>query len=111
MTSMTEHTMGLQQLPSNSAGEAAAAGRGTALHDIRQQCLRILRCTAAALANSPGGLRFKAGTRPWLDGLSSGQPASHQPAARATMPHRLQPLKPSSGAFFQRNPQAAAAGC
>ena len=39
-------------------------------HEFEQQCLRILRCTALALANSPGGLRFKAGTRPWLDALS-----------------------------------------
>ncbi len=38
-------------------------------HDFEQQCLRILRCTAYALANSPGGLRFQAGTRPWLDAL------------------------------------------
>lgn len=46
---------------------------GNALHDFEQQCLRILRCTAVALANSPGGLRFKAGTRPWLDALSERQ--------------------------------------
>jgi len=39
-------------------------------HAFEQQCLRILRCTANALANSPGGLRFKAGTQPWLDALS-----------------------------------------
>ena len=39
-------------------------------HAFEQQCLRILRCTAQALANSPGGLRFKAGTQPWLDVLS-----------------------------------------
>jgi hypothetical protein len=38
--------------------------------DIQSQCMRVLRCTAWALANSPGGLRFKAGTRPWLDILS-----------------------------------------
>jgi len=37
--------------------------------------LRILRCTAKAMASSPGGLRFKAGTRPWLDGLAGGLPA------------------------------------
>lgn len=43
---------------------------GQVFHDFEQQCLRILRCTAVALANSPGGLRFKAGTRPWLDALS-----------------------------------------
>ena len=43
-----------------------------AMHDLNCQRLRILRCTAHAMANSPGGLRFKAGTRPWLDGLSAG---------------------------------------
>ena len=37
--------------------------------NFNQQCLRILRCTAKALASSPGGLRFKPGTRPWLEGL------------------------------------------
>lgn len=41
------------------------------LHDFNQQCLRILCCTAKAMANSPGGLRFKAGTRPWLEGLAT----------------------------------------
>ena len=40
--------------------------------DFDAQCLRILRCTALALANSPGGLRFKAGTRPWLDAVTQG---------------------------------------
>lgn len=39
---------------------------------LKKQCLRILRCTAHAMANSPGGLRFKAGTRPWLEGLPKG---------------------------------------
>ena len=41
--------------------------------NFNQQCLRILRCTAQALINSPGGLRFKPGTRPWLDGLQAKQ--------------------------------------
>ena len=44
------------------------------LHDFNLQCLRILRCTAMAMINSPGGLRFKAGMRPWLEGLSVAQP-------------------------------------
>ena len=44
-------------------------------HYIDKQCLRILRCTAQAMASSPGGLRFKAGTRPWLDGLPGGRGA------------------------------------
>lgn len=44
------------------------------IQDLNKQCLRILRCTAEAFANSPGGLRFKAGTRPWLEGLSNARP-------------------------------------
>lgn len=48
------------------------------LQDFNQQCLRVLRCTAHAMANSPGGLRFKAGTRPWLEGLSAKQPPALQ---------------------------------
>lgn len=53
--------------PGPTAGRAASA----ALHYVDSQRLRILRCTARAMASSPGGLRFKAGTRPWLDGLCS----------------------------------------
>ena len=32
--------------------------------------LRILRCTAHAMANGPGGLHFIPGAKPWLDGLT-----------------------------------------
>ena len=39
--------------------------------NFNQQRLSILRCTAKALANSPGGLRFKSGTQPWLDDLKN----------------------------------------
>ena len=39
--------------------------------NFNQQCLRILRCTAKALATSPGGLRFKPGAQPWLIGLQA----------------------------------------
>ncbi len=35
------------------------------------QILRVLMCTARLLASSPGGLRFKPGTRPWLAPLST----------------------------------------
>lgn len=49
----------------------AAQTTRLALHDFDQQRLRILRCTARAMAASPGGLRFQAGTRPWLEGLSA----------------------------------------
>ena len=52
-----------------SPGSAATA----AANDLDRQRLRILRCTAHAMASSPGGLRFRAGTRPWLDGLPAGQ--------------------------------------
>lgn len=67
MTSMTEHPIGHE---SNPASRGLSAG----FQDLNKQCLRILRCTAEALANSPGGLRFKAGTRPWLEGLSNARP-------------------------------------
>ena len=67
MTSMTEHPMGPE---SNTANRGLSAG----FQDLNKQCLRILRCTAEAFANSPGGLRFKAGTRPWLEGLSNARP-------------------------------------
>lgn len=42
--------------------------------DVAQQGLRILRCTARAMAGSPGGLRFKPGAQPWLDGLTPIRP-------------------------------------
>ena len=59
----------------HNPGQAASA----AIHELDRQRLRILRCTAHAMASSPGGLRFKAGTRPWLDGLPVGQPVlSHR---------------------------------
>ena len=44
---------------------------------LAQVRLRLLRCTAQAMASSPGGLRFVAGTQPWLEGLSG----AHQPIA------------------------------
>ena len=59
-------------------GHAASA----AIHDLDKQRLRILRCTAQAMASSPGGLRFQAGTRPWLDGLSGGRPVLAMAASR-----------------------------
>ena len=62
--------------------QTACAG----IHDLDQQRLRILRCTAQAMASSPGGLRFKAGTRPWLEGLPGGRltlvASSSQPIQR-----------------------------
>ncbi len=52
---------------------------GTGFFEINKQVLRVLHCSALALATSPGGLRFKAGTRPWLEGL--------QPSARTVHSH------------------------
>ena len=80
-------------IDSNPAGEPGPiAGRVACApcHDLDRQRLRILRCTAHAMASSPGGLRFKAGTRPWLEGLPSAPAkgngrrtdASPQPATR-----------------------------
>ena len=56
-------------MPKNSLAEQTLPI--TPVLTFNQQCLRILRCTANALASSPGGLRFKPGTRPWLEGLQS----------------------------------------
>jgi len=63
-----------------------AASTAAAVNDLDRQRLRILRCTAHAMASSPGGLRFKAGTRPWLDGLGHSAPASAKRTKSATRP-------------------------
>ncbi|UUZ67969.1 hypothetical protein LP416_27005 [Polaromonas sp. P2-4] len=79
MTSTMEHAMGLDL---SQAGEQGAQDKGsrqaasTSIYDLDKQRLRILRCTAQAMASSPGGLRFKAGDRPWLEGVPGGRPAS-----------------------------------
>jgi hypothetical protein len=41
--------------------------------DFEAQIFRVLLCTARLLVSSPGGLRFKADSRPWLAHLSSGR--------------------------------------
>ena len=46
----------------------------SAIFDFEVQRLRILSCTAHAMASSPGGLCFTAGTRPWLEGLPAERP-------------------------------------
>jgi hypothetical protein len=82
MTSTMEYAMGVD---SNQVGEQekmVGPAFGLAAHDLDQQRLRILRCTAYAMASSPGGLRFKAGSRPWLDQLSSCSPPSAAVAGR-----------------------------
>jgi len=67
---MMENEMGKHLSVAVDLGLSIRISTNRSTHDFEQQCLRILRCTAHALANSPGGLRFKAGTRPWLDALS-----------------------------------------
>lgn len=44
-----------------------------AMNDFDRQSLRILRCAARTMmaADSPGGLRFKAGSQPWPGGVSA----------------------------------------
>ena len=61
----------------NLAGEPEkCAGHVTSAvnNDLDRQRLRILRCTAQAMTRSPGGLRFKPGSRPWLEGISCTRP-------------------------------------
>lgn len=67
---------GLASAPAASFEASTARSSLGGLHDLSLQCLRVLSCTAHAMATSPGGLRFKAGTRPWLEGLPmpAGQP-------------------------------------
>ena len=63
--------------------------------------MRILRCTAKAMASTPGGLRFVAGTRPWLEGLACGQPVRSLPdATAASVPQSLPSKKPRRRGFF-----------
>jgi hypothetical protein len=70
ITSTMENEVGKHLNAAVEPGKSIRMSASGPAHDFEQQCLRILRCTAHALANSPGGLRFKAGTRPWLDALS-----------------------------------------
>ncbi|MFM2036645.1 MAG: hypothetical protein RL459_1910 [Pseudomonadota bacterium] len=61
----------IQLIHGHGAGPqtAGALGTGKPSVDVAAQRMRILRCTALSMAGSPGGLRFKAGSRPWLEGL------------------------------------------
>ena len=59
------HTMVMRTPVGSPIPHAGDAGE----HVFYQRCVDILRCTAQALYNSPGGLRFRADSRPWLQGL------------------------------------------
>lgn len=95
--------MGLNETNGNfNASRDTGAGAVDSSGDvIWQQCQRILACTARALAASPGGLRFKAGSRPWLDGLeiTPAQPSAAGNTATAARTVRP-PKAPFFGAFF-----------
>src|SRR5665647_59160 len=84
MTCTKEHAMQTDSSLVDGQGNGVGKAGSTAGDDLGTQCLRILRCTARALASSPGGLRFKAGTRPWLDGLSNAWPAGAAASSRRT---------------------------
>ena len=59
--------MAMSTIPEASRPYSPGPAVTAATYDLDGQRLRILRCTAHAMASSPGGLRFRAGTRPWLD--------------------------------------------
>ncbi|MDB5886433.1 MAG: hypothetical protein JWR74_2604 [Polaromonas sp.] len=61
--------MAMDLHPAGNRQNSAGHGASLEIYDLDQQRLKILRCTAHAMAASPGGLRFRPGTRPWLDGL------------------------------------------
>ena len=71
--------MAIDLKPAAESGPAAGRAACAPHHDLDRQRLRILRCTAHAMASSPGGLRFKAGTRPWLEGIPNALPRNSQP--------------------------------
>jgi hypothetical protein len=71
-----EYAMALNLKPVGQAKENAGEAASAAIFDLDKERLRILRCTAQAMACSPGGLRFEAGTRPWLEGILVSSPAS-----------------------------------
>ena len=66
--------MAIHTVPAAERPYCPAQAASAALHDLDCQRLRILRCTAHAMASSPGGLRFRLGSRPWLDGLPASRP-------------------------------------
>lgn len=63
--------MGIDPSRTSESKKCVGQAVGAIHHELDKQSLRILRCTAQAMASSPGGLRFQAGTRPWLEGLAN----------------------------------------
>lgn len=68
--------MAMMSSPAGQDAQEFSPADSTGRHDFDRQRLRILRCTAQAMASSPGGLRFKAGSQPWLDAIPGGRLAS-----------------------------------
>ena len=73
---MNQPTLGVAMNPQRSnllSSDALESSDRPVQHtgiNFDQVRLRLLRCTAQAMASGPGGLRFVAGTRPWLEGLA-----------------------------------------
>lgn len=68
--------MGIDLSRTGESKKCVGLAAGAIHHELDKQRLRILRCTAQAMASSPGGLRFQAGTQPWLEGLADKRQAS-----------------------------------
>lgn len=68
---MNHHRINLLTL--NGPVTSQAPQRGYFQTSLSPIGLSILRCTAQALASTPGGLRFVPGSRPWLDNLQAPQ--------------------------------------
>lgn len=71
----------MQNLGTNSQNHKNHARPLPRSYHFEEQCVRILSRTAQFLANSPGGLHFEAGTRPWLAALSTPYPQTGRDAS------------------------------
>ena len=69
-----------------------ARALGAIIHDLDNQRLWILHCTAHAMTSSHGGPRFKSGIRPWLEGL----PPSLSTSSRHHTQPRPSGMQPSA---------------
>jgi hypothetical protein len=71
MTIKVEHAKVINLRSDGTLGASLPRDESLTPAHFQVQILRVLMCTARFLANSPGGLRFKAATRPWLTTLST----------------------------------------
>jgi hypothetical protein len=77
------------EFSSVARSKPAAGSLAANAHDVNAQRLRILRCTAKAMVSGPGGLRFTAGARPWLVGLTDARSISPPAATDLQMSNSL----------------------